>query len=234
MPQSAQAGQPEIAVRRTRANLRDQTLSLGSGVRIGGKSRNGPADGIGVPDHIRARAGCQKLIEKTFVVSGTAISIQLGVQVGVRFLGIHARSASEDAAEARGRALDGRLCVGFQLLAPVALEFRRAARRLGVLQQRGVLFASEIGFMRDVVLARIKRQVIQAALQFHLQRGIEAGIDRQELTGFRVRFQTRAAIYRRAVTPAHESKRHVRCEERGIAEARDAEHTGHQTGCALA
>ncbi len=62
------------------------------------------------------------------------------------------------------RRLAGRLCVGFQLLAPVAFQFRGAARRFSVPEQRGVLFASQIGFVCDVVLAGIKRQVIQAAL----------------------------------------------------------------------
>ena len=57
----AQAGEPEIAVRRSRANLRDQALGLGSGVGIGAQSRHGPADGARVPHHIGARTGCQEL-----------------------------------------------------------------------------------------------------------------------------------------------------------------------------
>ncbi len=109
-----------------------------------------------------------------------------------------------------------RFRVGFQLFAPVAFQLRRAARRLGVLEQRGVLFAGQIGFMRDVILARIQRQVIQAALQLHLERRIEAGIHRQELAGFRISLQTRAAIHRGAVTTAHESRTPAAAKNAGL------------------
>ena len=79
--QRAQARQAKIAVRGTCADLRDETLGLGSRRSASElESRHGPADGAGVPHHVGARTGCQEPIEKTDVVGGTAICIQLGVQ----------------------------------------------------------------------------------------------------------------------------------------------------------
>jgi hypothetical protein len=73
-------------------------LGFGTDVGIGGERGDRTADGIGVPDHVRAGAGREDPIKEALMVVSAAIGIELGVQLDVRLLGIDLRPTREDAA----------------------------------------------------------------------------------------------------------------------------------------